>query len=95
MPPKMTIEPLKIFIRNNEDGRYFEMTNVKSIDLEELADSQGMYNAEKMFWDMPSVSLTFKIISNSNNRRMHGKRPFRMRCYHRWKRYEIYRRYLD
>lgn len=91
MPPKMTHKPLEFYMKNG-DGNYIRMTDIRSVDLTEDPD---MDNAERLFRSMAPITVVLRIGSCSNHRRMHGKRAFRMRCYHRWKRYEIYRRYLD
>lgn len=87
MPPKFTFKPLKFFL---SDGKGFiELKDVREVEFDTEED---VSNAKKLSFDMSPVSITLKIGSGSNYSRMHGKKAFRMRCYHRWKRYEIYRR---
>ena len=86
MPPKMTLEPLKFFLSDGE--KFIELKDLREVSLNTEDDFE---NAMPLVHDMSPVSITLKLRSGSNYSRMHGKKAFRMRCYHRWKKYEIYR----
>ena len=87
MPPKMTLQPLNLFMNYGE--KFIELKNLQEVRLNTEDDFE---NAMPLVYDMSPVSITLKLRSGSNYSRMHGKKAFRMRCFHRWKKYEIYRR---
>ena len=87
MPPKMTLQPLKFFLSDGE--KFIELKDLQEVSLN-AEDNVG--NVTPLAHDMSPVSITLKLRSGSNYSRMHGKKAFRMRCYYRWRKYEISRR---
>ena len=87
MPPKMTLQPLNLFMNYGE--KFIELKNLPEVN---LGTEDDFGNAMPLVHDMSPVSITLKLRSGSNYSRMHGKKAFRMRCYYRWRKYEIYRR---
>lgn len=83
----MTLEPLKFFVSDGE--KFIELKDVLEAN---LGTEDDFGNAMPLVHDMSPVSITLKLRSGSNHSRMHGKKAFRMRCYYRWRKYEICRR---
>lgn len=83
----MIFEPLKFFVSDGE--KFIELKDLQEVSLNA---EDNFENAMPLVHDMSPVSITLKLRSGSNYSRMHGKKAFRMRCYYRWRKYEIYRR---
>ena len=88
MPPRDNTN-IKLFYRAS-DNKWRAFGEITDVDL--IGDEPEDIDAESFLSSIYTFTISFKIISGSNKRRMHGKKAYRMRTYRKWRKYEIHRR---
>lgn len=86
MPPKEKPN-IKLFYRTSDHK--WGVFSASDVNL--ISDEPEPIDTESFLRDIGSFTISLKIISGSNKRRLHGKKPYRMRTHWKWsKRYEIH-----